>query len=73
MQLKTVKTVRLYGREPTRKAAVPVPFCTVNSELSFLYTIRSSGLNSYRVQVSFPGGLQDKTENENMTRPSHLF
>jgi hypothetical protein len=35
MKLKTVKTVRLYGREPTRKAAVLVPLCTVNNELSF--------------------------------------
>jgi len=61
-KLKGVKPVRLFGREPTRKAAVLVPLCTVNNELSFLYTLRSSDLKSYRGQVSFPGGVQDKTD-----------
>jgi hypothetical protein len=61
-KLKRVKTFRLYGREPTRKAAVLVPLCTVNNELSFLYTLRSSDLKSYRGHVSFPGGVQDKTD-----------
>jgi hypothetical protein len=34
-KLKRMKPVRLYGREPTRKAAVLVPLCTVNNELYF--------------------------------------
>lgn len=61
-KLKSVRPVRLYGREPTKKAAVLVPLCIVNNELSFLYTLRSSNLKSYRGQVSFPGGVQDKAD-----------
>jgi nudix motif 8 len=61
-KLKTMKPIRLYGREPLKKAAVLVPLCIVNNELSFLYTLRSSDLKSYRGQVSFPGGVQDKTD-----------
>lgn len=62
MKLKTMKPIRLYGREPLKKAAVLVPLCIVNNELSFLYTLRSADLKSYRGQVSFPGGVQDKTD-----------
>jgi NTP pyrophosphohydrolases including oxidative damage repair enzymes len=62
IKLKRVKPIWLYGSEPVRRAAVLVPLCTVNNELSFLYTLRSSDLKSYRGQVSFPGGVQDKTE-----------
>jgi len=61
-KLKSMKPIRLYGREPIKKAAVLVPLCIVNNELSLLYTLRSSGLKSYRGQVSFPGGVQDKTD-----------
>jgi len=61
-KLKRVKPIRLNTIQPTRKAAVLVPLCTVKNELSFLYTLRSSDLKSYRGQVSFPGGVQDKTD-----------
>lgn len=61
-KLKTMKPAWLYGMEPLKKAAVLVPLCEVNNELSFLYTLRSSDLKSYRGQVSFPGGVKDKTD-----------
>jgi nudix motif 8 len=61
-KLKTMKPIRLYGRDPLKKAAVLVPLCIINNELSLLYTLRSSDLKSYRGQVSFPGGVQDKTD-----------
>lgn len=63
-KLKNMKPVRLpeSEQEPVRKAAVLVPLCVVNDEISLLYTLRSSDMKHYRGQVSFPGGLQDKTD-----------
>jgi nudix motif 8 len=61
-KLKRMKSLRLDGREPIKKAAVLVPLCIINNELSLLYTLRSSDLKSYRGQVSFPGGVQDTTD-----------
>ncbi|XP_065655957.1 nudix hydrolase 3-like [Hydra vulgaris] len=42
-----------------RKAAVLLPLCIVNNELSILFTRRSPILSSYGGQVSLPGGKQD--------------
>lgn len=61
-KLKSMKSARLDDREPIKKAAVLVPLCIVNNDLSLLYTLRSSDLKSYRGQVSFPGGVQDITD-----------
>jgi nudix motif 8 len=57
-----MKPVGLYGSEPTKKAAVLVPLCVVNNELSLLYTLRSSDMKNYRGHVSFPGGVHDRTD-----------
>ncbi|XP_069682793.1 mitochondrial coenzyme A diphosphatase NUDT8 [Periplaneta americana] len=61
-KLRSMKPIRLHDKEPARKAAVLVPLCVVNNELSLLYTLRSSDMKNYRSQVSFPGGIQDKTD-----------
>jgi hypothetical protein len=70
MELKTVKTVRLYGREPTRKAAVLVPLCTVNRELSFniQYGLQIRTVTEYRCHF-----LQAyKTKYENVEETAFL-
>lgn len=51
-------------RSNVSQAAVLVPFCIHRNELGILYTLRSSKLNSNRGQVSFPGGMYDKTDRD---------
>lgn len=45
-----------------QSAAVLVPFCKVNGELSILYTLRRLHLKTHKGQVSFPGGKQDSND-----------
>ncbi|XP_066994558.2 mitochondrial coenzyme A diphosphatase NUDT8 [Anabrus simplex] len=61
-KLKAMPPLRVGNELPTRKAAVLVPLCIVDGAVSLLYTLRSSGLKSYRGHVSFPGGVKDEAD-----------
>ncbi|KAK7482532.1 hypothetical protein BaRGS_00026243 [Batillaria attramentaria] len=67
-KLETVKPVRNVDTIPMRKelkvSAVLVPLCMVAGEPSILFTLRSSSLRKHRGEVSFPGGNQDKEDED---------
>lgn len=47
--------LRIGEKNPDKHAAILIPMCIANNELSILYTIRSSKLRNYSGQVCFPG------------------
>lgn len=49
-------------------SAVLVPLCSRNGEPSILFTRRSSKLVSCRGEISFPGGVVEPQDNNDMTR-----
>lgn len=47
--------LRIGEKNPDKHAAILIPLCIANNEVSVLYTIRSSKLRNYSGQVCFPG------------------
>lgn len=60
--LKLYRPVKIPDGEEVSKAAVLVPLCMYKGELGLLYTLRSTKLNTNKGQVSFPGGMYDKSD-----------
>ncbi|XP_076334538.1 mitochondrial coenzyme A diphosphatase NUDT8 isoform X2 [Tachypleus tridentatus] len=60
------KSPVIWGGKPSavKNAAILVPLCTSNSIPSVLFTLRSPNIRRHRGQVSFPGGMTDKTDKD---------
>ncbi|XP_013776472.1 nucleoside diphosphate-linked moiety X motif 8-like isoform X2 [Limulus polyphemus] len=60
------KSPVIRGVKPSafKNAAILVPLCTFNGIPSVLFTLRSPNIRRHRGQVSFPGGMTDKTDKD---------
>lgn len=54
-KFKKYTKLRIGVTNPEKHAAVLIPLCIVDNEISVLYTIRSSKMRNYSGQVCFPG------------------
>lgn len=64
--LKSVKSLKSMSpqlkSDGKRQAAVLIPLCIVENEVSLLYTLRTRNLKRNSGQVSFPGGMHEIDE-----------
>jgi nudix motif 8 len=56
-----------YRVDPPKQAAVLLPLCNINGEMSILFTVRSPALRSHAGQVSFPGKRDDRPHPDHRT------
>lgn len=61
-KFKKYTKLRIGEQNPDKHAAILIPICISNNQVSLLYTIRSSKLKSHSGQVCFPGGKMDDTD-----------
>ncbi|XP_068228299.1 mitochondrial coenzyme A diphosphatase NUDT8-like [Palaemon carinicauda] len=61
-RLQHAGALRKFQREPKRYAAVLIPLCHFEGELSLLFTVRSATLSKHAREVGFPGGMADPGE-----------
>lgn len=54
-KFKKYTKLRIGVTNPEKHAAVLIPLCIADNEISVLYTIRSSKMRNYSGQVCFPG------------------
>lgn len=54
-KFKKYTKLRIGEKNPDKHAAILIPLCIANNEVSVLYTIRSRKLRNYSGQVCFPG------------------
>lgn len=62
LKFQNFKMTNVKIQDTSNSAAVLIPLCIVDEQLSLLFTLRSTGLKSYRGHVSFPGGHKDKID-----------
>ncbi|XP_070561523.1 mitochondrial coenzyme A diphosphatase NUDT8-like [Ptychodera flava] len=65
-RMKHIKPLRTLTKEAVQQGAVCIPLCVVDGQPAILYTLRSNQLVTHRGEVSFPGGMADKRD-ENVT------
>ncbi|KAK4288954.1 hypothetical protein Pmani_038046 [Petrolisthes manimaculis] len=61
-RIDNIQSLRKFNKESKKCASVLVPLCHVNGVLSVLLTVRSKTLNSHGGEVSFPGGMADPSD-----------
>ena len=62
MSKTTQKDVERKAAAGARRAAVLVPICVVDGELSCVFCVRSAAVSTHKSQVSFPGGHREDGE-----------
>lgn len=56
-KFKRYTKLRIGDTNPDKHAAILIPICISNNQVSLLYTIRSSKLRNHSGQVCFPGKI----------------